>query len=112
MRTLAPEGHHEDDLARLGTRKPGPERQAGDAARTTPAKDRDAHDRWPKSHFRRHARFDARSCDTSRRNRHDDVNVARGDSCTFKCGARRLHKQFVCALNIDLGALGEIVRRA
>src|SRR5262249_431693 len=97
---------------RLSTREPRAERQTRDAACTAPSEDGDAHDRWPKSHFRRHPRFNARSRDTCGRYRHDNIDVAPGPSPTFETSPRRLHKQFVCPLKIDLGALCQVVRRA
>ena len=51
---------HEDNIARLGARKPGAERKARDATSTSATEHWHAHHRRPKSHFRTDARFDAR----------------------------------------------------
>ena len=103
---------HEDNLVRFGTRKPCAERQSGHSAGATATEHRHAHRGGPKPHLRRDARFNARRGDARRGHRDDHIDVTRGDARLVKCCARRLHEQFARALEIDVGAFGEIVRLA
>ena len=103
--------HHENDLARLGARKPGADRQARDAAGAAEPEHRHARCRRLKAHFRADARFQAGRRDAGGGYRHDHIDVARRDAGAVERGLRGLHEQRAGAVEIGLRALGPVVRR-
>ena len=103
---------HENDLARFGPREPCTKRQSGHTAGASATEHRHAQRGRPKAHLRRDARLDARCRNACRGHRDDHIDVTRGDTRLIKRGARRLREQFARALEIDVGAFGEVVRLA